>query len=64
MALKPDDRIMVLAPVVRGRKGEVQKRSSIITRRKATCARVWMASLWSLDRAAEQLDRRKNHTIS
>ena len=38
MALKPDDRVMVLAPVVRGRKGEYKKELESYAKR-ATSAR-------------------------
>jgi excinuclease ABC subunit A len=61
MALKPDDRIMVLAPVVRGRKGEYKKELEKYAKEGYVRARV-DGALVSLDEPVP-LDRRKNHTI-
>ncbi|HEY6443293.1 MAG TPA: excinuclease ABC subunit UvrA [Candidatus Acidoferrales bacterium] len=61
MALKPDDRIMVLAPVVRGRKGEYKKELEKYAKEGYVRARV-DGQLVSLDEPVP-LDRRKNHTI-
>ena len=61
MALKPDDRIMVLAPVVRGRKGEYRKELEKFAKEGFVRARV-DGKLVSLDEPIA-LDRRKNHTI-
>ncbi len=61
MALKPDDRIMVLAPVVRGRKGEYKKELEKYAKQGYVRARV-DGELLSLDEPVP-LDRRKNHTI-
>jgi excinuclease ABC subunit A len=61
MALKPDDRIMVLAPVVRGRKGEYKKELEKYAKEGYVRARV-DGSLVSIDEPVA-LDRRKNHTI-
>jgi len=61
MALKPDDRIMVLAPVVRGRKGEYKKELEKYAKEGYVRARV-DGKLVSLDEPVA-LDRRKNHTI-
>jgi excinuclease ABC subunit A len=61
MALKPDDRIMVLAPVVRGRKGEYKKDLEKYAKEGYVRARV-DGELVSLDEPVP-LDRRKNHTI-
>jgi excinuclease ABC subunit A len=61
MALKPDDRIMVLAPVVRGRKGEYKKELEKYAKQGYVRARV-DGELVSLDEPVP-LDRRKNHTI-
>jgi len=61
MALKPDDRIMVLAPVVRGRKGEYKKELEKYAKEGYVRARV-DGALVSLDEPLA-LDRRKNHTI-
>jgi excinuclease ABC subunit A len=60
-ALKPDDRIMVLAPVVRGRKGEYKKELEKYAKAGYVRARV-DGDLVSLDEPIP-LDRRKNHTI-
>ncbi|HXR25552.1 MAG TPA: excinuclease ABC subunit UvrA, partial [Candidatus Binataceae bacterium] len=61
MALKPDDRIMVLAPVVRGRKGEYKKDLEKYAKEGYVRARV-DGELVNLDEPPP-LDRRKNHTI-
>src|SRR5271166_4405128 len=61
MALKPEDRIMVLAPVVRGRKGEYKKELEKYAKEGYVRARV-DGSLVNLDEPIA-LDRRKNHTI-
>jgi len=61
LALKPDDRIMVLAPVVRGRKGEYKKELEKYAKEGYVRARV-DGSLVSIDEPVA-LDRRKNHTI-
>jgi excinuclease ABC subunit A len=61
MALKPEDRIMVLAPVVRGRKGEYKKEFEKYAKDGYVRARV-DGELFSLDEPIP-LDRRKNHTI-
>jgi len=61
MALQPDDRIMVLAPVVRGRKGEYKKELEKFAKQGYVRARV-DGGLVSLDEPVP-LDRRKNHTI-
>ena len=60
-ALKPEDRIMVLAPVVRGRKGEYKKELEKYTKQGYVRARV-DGDLVNLDEPVA-LDRRKNHTI-
>ena len=61
MALKPEDRIMVLAPVVRGRKGEYKKELEKYAKEGYVRARI-DGTLVSLDEPVP-LDRRKNHTI-
>ncbi|MGC2733186.1 MAG: excinuclease ABC subunit UvrA, partial [Candidatus Acidiferrales bacterium] len=61
LALKPDDRIMVLAPVVRGRKGEYKKELEKFAKAGYVRARV-DGDLVNLDEPIP-LDRRKNHTI-
>src|SRR3984957_16766442 len=61
MALKPDDRVMVLAPVVRGRKGEYKKELEKYAKEGYVRARV-DGDLVNLDEPLA-LNRRKNHTI-
>src|SRR6202521_4722573 len=61
MALKPDERVMVLAPVVRGRKGEYKKELEKYAKEGYVRARV-DGDLVNLDEPIP-LDRRKNHTI-
>jgi excinuclease ABC subunit A len=61
LALKPDERIMVLAPVVRGRKGEYKKEFEKFLKAGFTRARV-DGDLVNLD-DPPALDRRRNHTI-
>jgi len=57
----PDDRIMILAPIVRGRKGEYREELEKLARAGFTRARI-DGTLYPLD-APPPLDRRKNHTI-
>jgi excinuclease ABC subunit A len=61
LALKPDDRIMVLAPIVRGRKGEYKKDLEKLARQGFVRARI-DGILRSLDEEIT-LDKRRNHTI-
>src|SRR5947199_8159881 len=61
VALKPEDRIMVMAPVVRGRKGEYKKDLEKLARQGFVRARI-DGVLRSLDEEIT-LDRSKNHTI-
>jgi excinuclease ABC subunit A len=61
LALRPDDRIMVLAPVVRGRKGEYKKDLEKLARQGFVRARI-DGILRSLEDDIP-LDRRRNHTI-
>ncbi len=61
LALKPEDRVMILAPVVRGRKGEYKKDLEKLARQGFVRARI-DGVLRSLDEEIV-LDRRKNHTI-
>ncbi|MGH9725131.1 MAG: excinuclease ABC subunit UvrA, partial [Candidatus Acidiferrales bacterium] len=61
LALKPEDRVMVLAPVVRGRKGEYKKEFEKYAKEGYVRARV-DGELLNLDEPIP-LDRRKNHTI-
>jgi excinuclease ABC subunit A len=61
LSLRPGDRIMVLAPVVRGRKGEYKKDIEKLARQGFLRARI-DGIMRSLDEEIP-LDRRKNHTI-
>jgi excinuclease ABC subunit A len=61
MELKPEERVMVLAPMVRGRKGEFKKELEKLAQQGFTRARV-DGELRSLDEDIA-LDKRKNHTI-
>jgi excinuclease ABC subunit A len=61
LALKPEDRIMVMAPVVRGRKGEYKKDLEKLLRQGFERARI-DGVLRSLDDDIA-LDKRRNHTI-
>jgi excinuclease ABC subunit A len=61
MALKQDERVMVLAPIVRGRKGEYKKDLEKLARQGFLRARI-DGTLRSLDEPI-LLDRRRNHTI-
>ncbi|HEV2385687.1 MAG TPA: excinuclease ABC subunit UvrA [Candidatus Acidoferrales bacterium] len=59
--LKPEDRIMILAPVVRGRKGEYRKQLEKYAREGFLRARI-DGVLRHLDEPVP-LDRRRNHSI-
>jgi excinuclease ABC subunit A len=61
MALKPDERIMILAPMVRGRKGEFKKELEKLAHDGFLRARI-DGQLHPLDEPAK-LDKRKNHSI-
>ncbi|HVB98723.1 MAG TPA: excinuclease ABC subunit UvrA, partial [Candidatus Dormibacteraeota bacterium] len=61
LSLEPEDRIMILAPVVRGRKGEFRKQLEKYARDGFLRARI-DGQLLHLDEPAP-LDRRRNHTI-
>jgi excinuclease ABC subunit A len=61
MALTPEDRVMVLAPIVRGRKGEFKKEMEKLAQHGFSRARV-DGELVSLEDEIV-LDKRKNHTI-
>jgi excinuclease ABC subunit A len=61
LALKPEDRIMVMAPIVRGRKGEYKKELEKLLRQGFERARI-DGVLRSLNEEIV-LDKRKNHTI-
>jgi excinuclease ABC subunit A len=61
LALRKDERIMILAPVVRGRKGEYKKELDKFQKQGFVRARI-DGELRSLDEEIT-LDKRKNHTI-
>ena len=61
LSLKHDQRIMILAPFVRGRKGEYKKEMEKLLRQGFVRARI-DGELRSLDEDI-QLDKRKNHSI-
>ena len=61
VALRPDERIMVLAPIVRGRKGEYKKDLEKLARQGFVRARI-DGILRSLEDDIP-LDKRRNHTI-
>ena len=61
MSLRLDQRVMILAPVVRGRKGEYKKEFEKYARQGFLRARI-DGDLRSLDEEVV-LDRRRNHTI-
>jgi len=61
MSLTPEDRVMVLAPIVRGRKGEFKKEMEKLVQHGFSRARV-DGELVSLEDDI-RLDKRKNHTI-
>ena len=61
LSLRPDERIQVLAPIVRGRKGEFKKEMEKLARQGFVRARV-DGTLRSLDEEIV-LDKRRNHTI-
>jgi excinuclease ABC subunit A len=58
---KPDDRIMILAPIVRGRKGAYRKELEKLAQDGYVRVRI-NGELFPLD-ATPVLDKRKNHTI-
>ncbi len=62
MALTPEDRVMIMAPIARGRKGEFKKEMEKLVQHGFTRARV-DGELVSLQEEDIQLDKRKNHTI-
>jgi excinuclease ABC subunit A len=61
MALTPEDRVMLLAPIVRGRKGEFKQEMEKLVEHGFTRARI-DGQLVNLD-DEPVLDKRKNHTI-
>ena len=61
MSLTPEDRVMVLAPIVRGRKGEFKKEMEKLVQHGFTRARI-DGQLVNLEDDIP-LDKRRNHTI-
>src|SRR4051794_29057318 len=61
LSMTPERRVMILAPIVRGRKGEYKKELDQLRRAGFVRARI-DGELRSLDEEI-RLDRRKNHTI-
>ncbi len=61
MELTPEDRVMIMAPIVRGRKGEFKKEMEKLVQQGFTRARV-DGELVSLEDEIK-LDKRRNHTI-
>jgi excinuclease ABC subunit A len=61
MSLAPDDRVMIMAPIVRGRKGEFKKEMEKLIQHGFPRARVDGELVNLEDDLA--LDKRKNHTI-
>ncbi|MGE0404721.1 MAG: excinuclease ABC subunit UvrA [Candidatus Korobacteraceae bacterium] len=61
LALKPEERVMILAPIVRGRKGEFKKEMEALAKHGFTRARI-DGELLNLEDEI-QLDKRKTHTI-
>ncbi|MBI4443328.1 MAG: excinuclease ABC subunit UvrA, partial [Acidobacteria bacterium] len=61
MALEGSDRIMILAPLVRGRKGEFKKEMEKLAREGYERVRI-DGVLYPLD-SPPRLDKRKNHTL-
>jgi len=60
--LKGSDRIMILAPVVRGRKGEFKKELERFARDGFVRVRI-DGTLYGLEEEPPKLDKRKNHSI-
>ena len=61
MTLRPEERVMVLAPIVRGRKGEFKKEMEKLVQHGFTRARIDGELLDLQDEPT--LNKRKNHTI-
>jgi excinuclease ABC subunit A len=61
MSLSPEDRVMIMAPIVRGRKGEFKKEMEKLVQHGFTRARI-DGELVNLEDEID-LDKRKNHTI-
>jgi len=62
MELQPEERVMILAPIVRGRKGEFKKELDKLVQQGRSRARI-DGELHQITDEEVKLDRRKNHTI-
>ncbi|WP_083763663.1 excinuclease ABC subunit UvrA [Candidatus Korobacter versatilis] len=62
LELKPEDRVMLMAPIVRGRKGEFKKEMEKLAQHGFTRARI-DGELRNIADEEIKLDKRKNHTI-
>ncbi len=62
MELEPEERVMVLAPMVRGRKGEFKKELDKLVQQGYSRARI-DGELRQIADEEIKLDKRKNHTI-
>jgi excinuclease ABC subunit A len=62
LELKPEDRVMLMAPIVRGRKGEFKKELEKLAQHGFTRARI-DGELRNIADDEIKLDKRKNHTI-
>jgi excinuclease ABC subunit A len=62
MELQPDERVMIMAPIVRGRKGEFKKELDKLVQQGFTRARI-DGELRNIADEEIKLDKRKNHTI-
>jgi len=60
--MQPEERVMILAPIVRGRKGEFKKELDKLVQQGYVKARI-DGVLRNLDVEDIKLDKRKNHTI-
>jgi excinuclease ABC subunit A len=62
LELQPDERVMILAPIVRGRKGEFRKELEKLVQQGRSRARI-DGELRQISDEEVKLDKRKNHTI-
>src|SRR5579884_3343160 len=62
MELRPEERVMIMAPIVRGRKGEFKKELDKLVQQGFTRARI-DGELHNIADEELKLDKRKNHTI-
>ncbi len=62
MELRPEERVMIMAPIVRGRKGEFKKELDKLVQQGFTRARI-DGELRNIADEEIKLDKRKNHTI-